>query len=64
MCVVDVISLDQVVEGDVAAAGLANGGVPTTTFDIPAGFEVASSGNYGNRDITRHASWLAVTCLG
>uniref|UniRef100_A0A8C7FD85 Bromodomain-containing protein 8 n=1 Tax=Oncorhynchus kisutch TaxID=8019 RepID=A0A8C7FD85_ONCKI len=50
-----------VVEGDVAAAGLANGGVPTTTLDIPAGFEVASSGNYGNRDITRHASWLAVT---
>ncbi|XP_041704411.1 bromodomain-containing protein 8-like isoform X1 [Coregonus clupeaformis] len=32
-----------VVEGDVAAAGLANGGLPTTTLTIPAGLEVASS---------------------
>ncbi|KAK6299160.1 hypothetical protein J4Q44_G00306700 [Coregonus suidteri] len=32
-----------VVEGDVAAAGLANGGLPTATLTIPAGLEVASS---------------------
>ncbi|KAK6298158.1 hypothetical protein J4Q44_G00312130 [Coregonus suidteri] len=32
-----------VVEGDVAAAGLANGGVPTTTPAITAGLEVASA---------------------
>uniref|UniRef100_A0A4W5JD62 Bromodomain containing 8b n=1 Tax=Hucho hucho TaxID=62062 RepID=A0A4W5JD62_9TELE len=32
-----------VVEGDVAAAGLANGGVPTATLAIPAGYEFSSS---------------------
>nr|XP_046149473.1 bromodomain-containing protein 8-like [Oncorhynchus gorbuscha] len=42
-----------VVEGDVAVAGLANGGVPTTTLDIPAGFEVACSEGEGISTVAR-----------
>ncbi|XP_071255489.1 bromodomain-containing protein 8-like isoform X2 [Salvelinus alpinus] len=42
-----------VVEGDVAAAELANGGVPTTTLAIPAGFEVASSEMEGISTVAR-----------
>uniref|UniRef100_A0A4W5QTP7 Bromodomain-containing protein 8 n=1 Tax=Hucho hucho TaxID=62062 RepID=A0A4W5QTP7_9TELE len=53
-----------VVEGDVAAAGLANGGVPTTTPAITADFEVASAGNYGNREVTALAGRLAVMYAG
>lgn len=48
-------------EGD--AAGLANGGVPTTTPAITADFEVAIAGNYGNREVTTLAGRLAVMCL-
>ncbi|KAM9513447.1 bromodomain-containing protein 8-like isoform 1-T1 [Salvelinus alpinus] len=42
-----------VVEGDVAAAELANGGVPTKTLAIPAGFEVASSEMEGISTVAR-----------
>ncbi|XP_070300388.1 bromodomain-containing protein 8 isoform X4 [Salvelinus sp. IW2-2015] len=42
-----------VVEGDVAAAELANGGVPTTTLAIPAGFEVASAEMEGISTVAR-----------
>ena len=50
-------------EADAAAAGLANGGVPTTTPTITADFEVASAGNYGNRGVTALAGRLVVMCL-
>ncbi|CDQ91644.1 unnamed protein product [Oncorhynchus mykiss] len=50
-------------DADAAAAGLANGGVPTTTPTITADFEVASAGNYGNRGVTALAGRLVVMCL-
>ncbi|CAB1337502.1 unnamed protein product [Coregonus sp. 'balchen'] len=45
-----------VVEGDVAAAGLANGGLPTATLTIPAGLEIYFVVSNGNSVPTAQAS--------